>query len=111
MMLKPHGMGILEGKSGIGPLTRVNADEYPAKVAAQINDFNPELYMDKKDARKMDRFTQYAVASALMAVKDADLTINDENAERIGVWIGSGIGGMETFETQYEIFQKRVIAG
>jgi 3-oxoacyl-[acyl-carrier-protein] synthase II len=99
--------GILEGKSGIGPLTRVNADEYPAKVAAQINDFDPELFMDKKDARKMDRFTQYAVASALMAVKDANLTINEENADRIGVWIGSGIGGMETFETQYEIFQKR----
>jgi 3-oxoacyl-[acyl-carrier-protein] synthase II len=99
--------GIIEGKSGIGPLTRVNADEYPAKVAAQINDFNPESYMDRKDARKMDRFTQYAVASALMAVEDAKLTITDENANRIGVWIGSGIGGMETFEEQYEIFQKR----
>ncbi|MDM5328303.1 beta-ketoacyl-ACP synthase II [Neobacillus sp. CF12] len=99
--------GIIDGKSGIGPLTRVNADEYPAKVAAQINDFNPESFMDRKDARKMDRFTQYAVASALMAVEDAKLTITDENANRIGVWIGSGIGGMETFEEQYEIFQKR----
>lgn len=99
--------GIIEGKSGIGPLTRVNAEEYPAKVAAQINDFNPESFMDRKDARKMDRFTQYAVASAQMAVEDAKLTITDENAHRIGVWIGSGIGGMETFEEQYEIFQKR----
>ncbi|OLS41802.1 beta-ketoacyl-ACP synthase II [Bacillus sp. MRMR6] len=98
---------ILEGKSGVGPLTRVNADEYPAKVAAQINDFDPEVFIEKKEARKMDRFTQYAVAGALMAVKDAELTINEENAERIGVWIGSGIGGMETFEQQYEIFQKR----
>jgi 3-oxoacyl-[acyl-carrier-protein] synthase II len=99
--------GILEGKSGIGPLTRVNADEYPAKVAAQINDFNPETFMDRKDARKMDRFTQYAVAASLMAVEDAHLIINEENAPRVGVWIGSGIGGMETFEEQYEIFQKR----
>lgn len=99
--------GIIEGKSGIGPLTRVNADEYPAKVAAQINDFNPESFIDKKDARKMDRFTQYAVASALMAVEDAKLTINEENANRVGVWIGSGIGGMETFEEQFENFQKR----
>ncbi|WP_413302051.1 beta-ketoacyl-ACP synthase II [Bacillus sp. 1P10SD] len=99
--------GIVEGKSGIGPLTRVNADEYPAKVAAELKDFNPELFMDRKEARKMDRFTQYAVASALMAVKDADLTINEENSERVGVWIGSGIGGMETFEQQYETFQKR----
>ncbi|MGG5253279.1 beta-ketoacyl-ACP synthase II [Neobacillus sp. SM06] len=98
---------IIDGKSGIGPLTRVNADEYPAKVAAQINDFNPEEFMDRKDARKMDRFTQYAVASSLMAVKDANLTINEENADRVGVWIGSGIGGMETFEQQYETFLNR----
>src|SRR4051794_3940312 len=99
--------GILEGKSGVGPMTRVNADEYPAKVAAEAKDFNPEAFIDKKDARKMDRFTQFAVASALMAVQDADLTINEENSHRVGVWIGSGIGGMETFENQYEIFQKR----
>ncbi|MDP4085124.1 MAG: beta-ketoacyl-ACP synthase II [Bacillota bacterium] len=98
---------IVEGKSGIGPLTRVNADEYPAKVAGQLNDFDPTLFMDKKDARKMDRFTQYAVAASLMAVKDANLTITDENAPRVGVWIGSGIGGMETFEQQYEIFLQR----
>ncbi|MCE4050461.1 MULTISPECIES: beta-ketoacyl-ACP synthase II [Bacillaceae] len=98
---------IVNGVSGIGPLTRINADEYPAKVAAQINDFNAEDFMDKKDARKMDRFTQYALAASLMAVKDADLQITEENSARIGVWIGSGIGGMETFENQYEIFQKR----
>lgn len=98
---------IIEGKSGVGPLTRVNADEYSAKVSAEVKDFNPELYMEKKEARKMDRFTRYAVASAIMAVKDANLTINEENSHRVGVWIGSGIGGMETFEEQYEIFQKR----
>ncbi|MCM3114296.1 beta-ketoacyl-ACP synthase II [Neobacillus sp. MER 74] len=98
---------ILEGQSGVGPLTRVNADEYPAKVAAESTDFNPEEFMDRKDARKMDRFTQFAVASALMAVKDANLTINEENSHRVGVWIGSGIGGMETFEQQFEIFQNR----
>lgn len=98
---------IVEGKSGIGPLTRVNADEYPAKVAAEVKDFNPEEFMDRKEARKMDRFTHYAVASALMAVKDANLTINESNAERVGVWIGSGIGGMETFEQQYETFLQR----
>ncbi len=98
---------IKAGVSGIGPLTRLNAEEYPAKVAAEVKDFSPEEYMDKKDARKMDRFTHYAVASSLMAVKDANLQITDENAHRIGVWIGSGIGGMETFENQYETFLKR----
>lgn len=98
---------IKAGVSGVGPLTRLNAEEYPAKVAAEVKDFSPEEYMDKKDARKMDRFTHYAVASSLMAVKDANLQITDENAHRIGVWIGSGIGGMETFENQYETFLKR----
>lgn len=98
---------IIEGKSGIGPLTRLNADEYPAKVSAELKDFNPEVFMERTDARKMDKFTQYAVAASLMAVKDANLTINDENADRVGVWIGSGIGGMETFEKQYEIFLER----
>lgn len=98
---------IISGVSGIGPLTRVNADEYPAKVAAELKDFNPELFMEKKEARKMDRFTQYAVAASMMAVKDAGLDINDENAARVGVWIGSGIGGMETFEAQFETFLNR----
>jgi 3-oxoacyl-[acyl-carrier-protein] synthase II len=98
---------IKNGVSGVKPLTRVNADEYPAKVAAEITDFNVEEFIDKKDARKMDRFTHYAVAASLMAVKDADLTINDENSPRVGVWIGSGIGGMETFENQFETFLNR----
>ncbi|MDP4157149.1 MAG: beta-ketoacyl-ACP synthase II, partial [Bacillota bacterium] len=98
---------IVAGKSGIGPLTRVNADEYPAKVSAEAKDFNPEDFIERKEARKMDRFTQFAVAAAQMAVKDANLTINDENSHRVGVWIGSGIGGMETFEQQFETFLQR----
>src|SRR5690606_176121 len=97
----------LAGKNGIGPLTRVNADDFPAKVAAELKDFDPTKFIDKKDVRKMDRFTHYAIASALMAVEDAKLTIDDSNAERIGVWIGSGIGGMETFENQFETFLNR----
>lgn len=98
---------IVAGKSGIGPLTRLNAEEFPAKVAAEVKDFTIEQYTDRKEARKMDRFTHYAIAAAAMAVKDAELEITDENAERIGVWIGSGIGGLETLETQHEIFLKR----
>ncbi|RFU63039.1 beta-ketoacyl-ACP synthase II [Bacillus sp. V59.32b] len=98
---------ILAGKSGIGPLTRLNADEYPAKVAAEVKDFSIEEYIDRKDARKMDRFTHYAIAASMMAVKNAKLEITEENAPRVGVWIGSGIGGMETFETQHETFLNR----
>jgi 3-oxoacyl-[acyl-carrier-protein] synthase II len=98
---------IVAGNSGIGPLTRLNPDDFPAKVAAEVKDFDIEKFIERKDARKMDRFTHYALASALMAVEDAGLVIDDSNANRIGVWIGSGIGGMETFEQQYETFQKR----
>lgn len=93
---------IIAGKSGVGMLTRLNPDDYPAKVVAELKDFNVEEFIEKKDARKMDRFTHYAVAASLMAVKDANLAINDENSHRIGVWVGSGIGGMETFENQFE---------
>ncbi|KAF1680213.1 MULTISPECIES: beta-ketoacyl-ACP synthase II [Bacillus] len=94
----------INGVSGIAPITRVDAEEYPAKVAAELKDFNVEDYMDRKEARKMDRFTQYAVVAAKMAVEDADLDINDEIAPRVGVWVGSGIGGLETLESQFEIF-------
>jgi len=92
---------ILAGKSGIDFVTKVDKEKYPAKVAAEIKDFDPTEYMDKKDARKMDPFTQYAVAASKMAVKDAGLTIDDSNAHRVGVWIGSGIGGMQTWEDQH----------
>ncbi|WP_071459143.1 beta-ketoacyl-ACP synthase II [Bacillus massilinigeriensis] len=95
------------GVSGIGAVTRLNAEEFPAKVAGEVKDFNIEQFIDKKDARKMDRFTHYAVAASMMAVKDAGLEIHDGNSHRIGVWIGSGIGGMETFEQQHETFMKR----
>jgi 3-oxoacyl-[acyl-carrier-protein] synthase II len=98
---------LIDGKSGIGPLTRLNPEDYPAKVAAEVKDFDIEAYLEKKEARKMDRFTHYAIAASVMAVKDANLTINEENAERVGVWIGSGIGGMETFEQQFEVFLNR----
>ncbi|WEG15972.1 beta-ketoacyl-ACP synthase II [Alkalihalophilus pseudofirmus] len=94
----------INGESGIGLLTRVNAEEFPMKVAAEVKDFDPSEFMDKKEARKMDRFTQFAVAASLMALKDANLEITEEIANRAGVWIGSGIGGMETFEQQFRTF-------
>lgn len=95
------------GKSGVGPLTRIDAEKFPAKVAAEVKDFDIEQYIERKEARKMDRFTHYALASAMMAVKDANLEITEANANRIGVWIGSGIGGMETYENQFVTFQER----
>ncbi|GIN57420.1 3-oxoacyl-[acyl-carrier-protein] synthase 2 [Lederbergia ruris] len=98
---------IVSGKSGVGPLTRLDPEQFSAKVAAEVKDFNIEKYIERKEARKMDRFTHYALASAMMAVEDAQLKIDETNADRVGVWIGSGIGGLETLETQFETFQKR----
>ncbi|MFP3919075.1 beta-ketoacyl-ACP synthase II [Lysinibacillus telephonicus] len=98
---------LIAGKSGVGPLTRLDTEKFPAKVAAEVKDFDIEQYVEKKEARKMDRFTHYALASSIMAVKDANLTITDDIAHKVGVWIGSGIGGMETFENQFEMFQQR----
>jgi 3-oxoacyl-[acyl-carrier-protein] synthase II len=99
--------GIKEGKSGVGILTRKNPGNFPMKVAAELKNFDSSLYIDSKEGRKMDRFVQYAVASAKMAVEDAKLVINEENAERIGVTIGSGIGGMETYEEQFHNFENK----
>lgn len=99
--------GIKAGKSGVGMLTRLDASLFPAKVAAEVKDFDIEKYIEKKDARKMDRFTHYALAAAIMAVEDANLTITEELGLRTGVWIGSGIGGMETYENQFRVFLEK----
>ncbi|MCE7794882.1 beta-ketoacyl-ACP synthase II [Salipaludibacillus sp. CUR1] len=98
---------LINGESGINRLTKFEEGQFPATVAAEVKDFDPSQFMDGKDARKMDRFTQFAVASAKMAVENAGLTIDDSNADRIGVWIGSGIGGMETYEKQFRLYEKR----
>lgn len=98
---------VLAGKSGVGPLTRVDASKFPVSVAAEVTDFNIEDYIERKEARKMDRFTHFALAASMMAAKDANLTITEEMAPRVGVWIGSGIGGMETHEQQFLTFQER----
>ncbi|MFF2763418.1 MULTISPECIES: beta-ketoacyl-ACP synthase II [Bacillus] len=95
------------GVSGVGPITRVDSSEYTAKVAAELKDFNIEDYMEKKEARKMARFTQYAVVAAQKALDDSRLEITDENAPRVGVWVGSGIGGLETFEEQFEVYSNK----
>lgn len=98
---------LLEGKSGIDFVTKVNIDDFPAKVAAEVKDFDYSEYISKKDARKMDLFTQYAVVASKMAVDDAELVIDEKNADRVGVWIGSGIGGMHTYEEQHQRFMEK----
>ncbi|MCD8510201.1 MAG: beta-ketoacyl-ACP synthase II [Bacillus sp. (in: Bacteria)] len=98
---------LIKGESGIDKLSKFEEANFPTTVVAAVKDFDPGAFMDPKAARKMDRFTQFAVAASLMAVKDANLTIDESNSHRVGVWIGSGIGGMETFENQFRMYEKR----
>ncbi|WP_077325076.1 beta-ketoacyl-ACP synthase II [Virgibacillus siamensis] len=98
---------VVAGNTGIDFVTKVDKEQFPAKAAAEVKDFDPTAYIDKKDVRKMDPFTQYAVAAAKMAVDDAKLEITDEIANRVGVWVGSGIGGMKTWEEQHTKFLEK----
>jgi 3-oxoacyl-[acyl-carrier-protein] synthase II len=101
---------LIEGRSGICKIDRFDTTDYPTQIAAQIHDFNVENYIPRKDARRMDLFVQYACAAARMAVQDANLSVKDE-ANRTGVWIATGIGGVETFEKQYNALLKRGVSG
>lgn len=91
----------LNGINGIDKITRIDTDPYNVHLAGELKDFNIENFIEKKEARRMDRFTQYALVAAREAVQDAKLEINEDNANNIGVWIGAGIGGMETFENAH----------
>ncbi|KRE83218.1 3-oxoacyl-ACP synthase [Paenibacillus sp. Soil766] len=96
------------GKSGVGMIENFDVSEYPTRIAAEIKDFNIENYVDRKESRRMDRFVQFAVAGALNALKDANLNVNeDTDPERVGVSVGSGIGGLNTWEEQHRILLEK----
>jgi 3-oxoacyl-[acyl-carrier-protein] synthase II len=99
---------IKNGVSGIAPINRINVDKLNVKIGGEVKDFAPEEYMDIKEARRMGRFTQFAVAASKMAVKDAGVQIGENvDPERVGVWIGSGIGGLGEFEEQHIRFLEK----
>ena len=96
---------IKNGVSGIAPLSRFDAEKFNVKVAGEVKNFSPEDFMDGKEARRMARFAQLAIAASKMAIKDAGVKVGEDvEAERLGVWIGSGIGGLDAFEEQHKRF-------
>ncbi|MDU0480996.1 beta-ketoacyl-ACP synthase II [Staphylococcus chromogenes] len=97
----------LKGVNGIDKITRIDTTPYNVHIGGELKDFDIEAHIPKKEARKMSRFTQYAVVAARQAVKDSGLVIDETNANRVGVWIGSGIGGMETFEEAHDLLKER----
>jgi 3-oxoacyl-[acyl-carrier-protein] synthase II len=110
----PTGIGVgtawknvCEGKSGIGPLTRFDANGFETKIAAEVKNFNPELYIDKKEIKKMDLFIHYAIAATKEALEDAQLSITPENSEQIGVIVGTGLGGLPSIERYHKVLLER----
>jgi 3-oxoacyl-[acyl-carrier-protein] synthase II len=104
--LEKNWSALTNGESGIGPITRFDASGLPVHFAGEVSDFVADEYVDKKEARKMDLFIQYALAAADMALADSGLEITEENAERIGVVVGSGMGGLPAIEKYHEAMLK-----
>ena len=107
--MSPLGVGtaenwdaLLAGRSGIGPITRFDATEYPSRIAGEVKGFDPHDYLDKKEVKKSDTFIHYALAAARFALADSGLVIDDGNGDRVGVVIGSGIGGLPLIESMHK---------
>jgi 3-oxoacyl-[acyl-carrier-protein] synthase II len=97
---------LIEGRSGMAPITHFDASQHSTRFAAEVKGFDPLRWVDRKEVKKMDRFIQFAVAAADSAVKDSGLSIGPTNAEQVGVYIGSGIGGFGTIEREHEALLK-----
>lgn len=107
-LVSPLGIGtdtnwkaLLEGRSGIGPITHFDASQHSARIAGEVKEFDPLRFVEKKDVKKMDVFIQFAIAASQFAVDDAKLVITPDNADRVGVFIASGIGGFATIEREH----------
>ncbi|MFZ5814491.1 MAG: beta-ketoacyl-ACP synthase II [Bacillota bacterium] len=112
--ITPLGLSVAEfweslvaGRSGVGPITRFDTSDFEVKIAAEVKGFVPGEHLDRKEARRMDRYTQFAVAAAKQAWADAGLELDGLDAERCGVYLGSGIGGMETFSEEIGVLMQK----
>ena len=110
-LVTPLGTGVeknwealMAGRSGIGPITRFDVSDFPARIAGEVKDFEPLDWIEKKDVKKMDLFIQYAVAAAEQAMRQSELKISDDIADRVGVLVGVGIGGLLTIEENHLLF-------
>jgi 3-oxoacyl-[acyl-carrier-protein] synthase II len=99
--------GLMDGRSGVGPITQFDASAYPSRIAGEVRDFEPSQFMERKEIKKSDRFIHLALAAAQFAVEDSGLSIDESNAERVGVIIGSGIGGLPLIERTHEVLVER----
>jgi 3-oxoacyl-[acyl-carrier-protein] synthase II len=105
--LADYWEGLLAGRNGIGPITLFDASRHDSRIAGEVRGFDPKDYMERKDAKRMDRFAQFAVAASKQALADAEFEINDLNAEQVGIVIGTGIGGLKGMEDQQEVYLNR----
>ncbi|MFA7216264.1 MAG: beta-ketoacyl-ACP synthase II, partial [Bacillota bacterium] len=110
----PVGLGkdrlwsaLAEGVSGIGTISKFDAEGFDCTIAAEVKDFVPGDFMDKKEARRMDTFAQYAVAAARMAMEDGSVNLDRVDRDRLGIILGSGIGGIETLENQFRVILEK----
>lgn len=99
--------GLMTGASGVGPLTRFDATDYNTRIAGEVKDFDPSLYIPKKEIKKSDTFIHYGMAASQFAMEDSGLEVNDDNRERVGVIIGSGIGGLPVIEATHKTLLNR----
>jgi 3-oxoacyl-[acyl-carrier-protein] synthase II len=98
---------LIQGKSGVARITKFDPTGFDTQIAAEVKNFAPENFMDKKEMRRMDIFIQYAMAAADMAMKDADLKITPANADRVGVVVGAGLGGLTTIENFHKVLMEK----
>ena len=96
--------GLLSGRNGIGPISLFDASQHKCRIAGEVKGFDPQQYLDGKEIKRMDRFAQFAVAASMQALADASFTINELNAEQVGVIIGSGVGGIKVLEDQQTVY-------
>ena len=113
-LVTPLGTGVEKtwkalcaGESGIGRITRFDPSGYDAQIAGEVKDFDPAQFIEKKEIKKMDTFIHYAVGASQLAVEDARLTVAPEEATRVGVYIGSGIGGLGSIEHYHDVLKEK----